>query len=164
MEVNCYKPGKIPFDIHGQICDFLYEDYWDLQRHLQYSDHTTFFTFSVNDEIVGTIYCVWKIDGTSLPIEEAFFHDKQKIVLPTSAVEIGGLKLDLPPDDRVKLLPRIYQLLLEETKGHDMYITCAKDIESLYRRKFMFSAIAPVTFNYIDWYVAMCRKTDIVYN
>lgn len=164
MEVQCFKPGKLPFDIHGQICDFLYENYWDLQRHLQYSDHTTFFTFSENDRIVGTVYCVWKIDGTFLPIEEAFYQNNRKIELPGPAVEIGGLKIDLPADERVKLLPRMYRLLLEEAKGRYMYITCTENLESLYRRRFNFSAIGQITFDYKNWFVAMCRDPGVAIN
>lgn len=164
MELSIFKPGKIPIDIHGQVCDFLYDNHEDLQRHLQYSDRTTFFVFSKDDKIVGTVYCVWKIDDAPLPIEEVFTQDKKRMEIPRSAVEVGGLKLELSTEDRIKLLPRIYHLLLEETKGRDVYITCTKEIESLYRRKFLFSTVGPVTFNYIEWFVAMHRGPDVVAN
>lgn len=157
VEVLCFKQGEIPVDIHADVCSFLYGGcYNDLQRHLNCIDRTTLYAFRKNENIVGAIKCIWKRDSGTLPLEEAFSQGK-KLKVGKNAVEVGGFKLELPVNERIELMSKIFHMVIRETTGNRLYLTCDSKMEKLYKRKFGFSTICPVTFDHKNWFVAMER-------
>lgn len=156
MQITKYEPGKITIQDHLEVCQFIYSSKEDLMRHLQYSDYTTIYVFRKDGIVVGSVQIIWKREHINLPIEESFSNG-EKIRLECPAVEIAGLKLDLPTNEIADFLPEIDDMLTHETEGYSMYLTCDVGLENLYRRKFRFKSLGRVTFDNKNWFSAMKR-------
>lgn len=160
MVIKKYTPGKIPEDVHKDVCSFLYSNKNDLDLHLRYAKGATFFVaFSDTGKIIGTVNCVWK-QGSILPLEEAYLDNERVIVNTFPAVYIGGLKVDdsVLLVDRMKCLDQLFKMVQEETVGYYLYLVCSENLEKLYQRKFNFATLGRVTFDNQEYFTAMMIK------